>query len=188
MARAASGLLCAGSMMTALRTALVHLDLSDIGIDAEGIRAFDGLLKESKRLLFLDLSGNEMGDEAAVALAGVLLGCKALTRLPVDVDDNNIGDEEMLTLGIGLEHCKALSHLDLNGNEIGRLGVGDLAGVLGNSGKALACLLLGSNALGNDGARKLSGYLRECAALTLLDLDVNGIEVEGIGALAGGLD
>lgn len=70
-------------------------------------------------LAHLNLSENEMGEEGAGTLAGVLLQCRTLAHL--DLSRNAIGGGGVGKLAGVLAQCKALAHLDLRNNAIGAL-------------------------------------------------------------------
>eukprot|EP00961_Rhodomonas_salina_P261600 3535689-Rhodomonas_salina.1 len=105
--------------------ALVHLDLKQNRIGAEGARRLAGVLGECKALAYLDLSYNDIGAEGAGSLAGMLGGCKALAHLVLSW--NGIRAEGAGMLAGALGKCKALAHLDLSRNGIGTEGAGCLA-------------------------------------------------------------
>ena len=81
-----------------------------------------------------------------------------------------------------LGQCSSLAELNLGGNDLGREGVGMLAGVLGQC-SALTKLDLCDNRMGAEGAGRLAGVLGQCSSLAKLDLSFNGIDTGGIAML-----
>jgi uncharacterized protein (TIGR02996 family) len=129
-------------------------------------------------LTTLDLGGNKIGDEGAVALASSPHLAK-LTSL--DLNMNEIGDEGAVALASS-RHLANLTTLGLYGNRIGAEGAKALAGSshLAN----LATLDLRGNDIGDEGTEALAGSPHP-ANLTWLNLGRNGIGDEGAKALAG---
>jgi hypothetical protein len=78
------------------------------GQDAESLAE---VLGQSRELVHLDLSGNQIGDAGTERLAGVGQ-CAALTHL--DLYDNFIGAVGAERLAGVLGQCTALAHLDLS--------------------------------------------------------------------------
>ena len=67
-------------------------------------------------LAVLNLGGNEIGDEGARSLAGVLGQCSALATLKLAY--THIGAEGATSLAGELGKCSALTTLDISRNEI----------------------------------------------------------------------
>ena len=141
--------------------ALISLDLGGNGVGAEGALAVAALTN----LTSLDLGSNGVGAEGALALA-------ALTNLTsLDLGSNGIGAEGARALAA----LTNLTSLDLGGNGVGAEGARALAALTN-----LTSLDLGSNGVGAEGARALAALTN----LTSLDLGGNGIGAEGARALA----
>jgi uncharacterized protein (TIGR02996 family) len=127
-------------------------------------------------LRHLILSGNEVQDEGAAALARSCL--PRLTRL--DLSNNRVGDEGARALACSGQ-LGALSSLVLWGNDVGDEGAAALAGAPRRAG--LRHLDLGSNRLGDDGLERLASS-PHLAGLERLELSGNRIGAAGYAALA----
>jgi len=64
----------------------------------------------------LDLSGNQIGQDGAESLAGVLAQCSSLADL--NLESNRIGPQGAASLAGVLAQCASLAHLDLSYNDI----------------------------------------------------------------------
>ena len=132
----------------------------------------------------LDLSGNSIGSDGAVALADVLKCCTNLKTL--NLSGNYIGSDGAVALAEGLKCCTNLQTLNLMDNIIGLDGAEALAKVLKCCAN-LQTLNLRDNGIGSDGVVALAEGLECCANLQTLDLSYNSIGSDGAVALAGGL-
>jgi len=113
---------------------------------------------DSDSLSHLNLSGNEIGDQGAQALAGVLENKTNLTDL--HLSDNEIGSNSISYLIKGLLFLRELRELNLSHNSIGNIGAYDLAQVLDNKPN-LQGLYLEHNQIGPIGLKALARALAE---------------------------
>ena len=74
------------------------------------------MLGQCSSLVMLNLANNDIGDEGAGRLAGVLGQCCSLAKL--DLSENDIGDEGAESLAEVLGKCSSLSELDFTFNVI----------------------------------------------------------------------
>ncbi|CAI9261566.1 unnamed protein product [Lactuca saligna] len=90
-----------------------EINFADNGITAEGIKAFDGILRSNISLKVLNLSGNNIGDEGAKVLCDILVDNSGIQKL--QLNSTNIGDEGFSGLVEALLENKSLSSLYLKG-------------------------------------------------------------------------
>ena len=141
-------------------------------------------LKCCTYLQTLDLSGNNIGSNGAVALAKGLKHCTNLKKLYLHC--NSIGSDGALPLAEGLKCCTNLHALNLSYNSIGSDGAVALAEGL-KCCTNLQTLCLSYNTIGSDGVVALAKGLKCCTNLQTLDLLSNCIGSDGAVALAKGL-
>ncbi|CAK0835981.1 unnamed protein product [Prorocentrum cordatum] len=170
----------------------------DLGWGDEEVRQMAAVLASVAlpRLQSLDLSGNNVGDEGAAALAAALRAPGALPSLQkLDLRSNNVGDEGAAALAAALRAPGALprlQELDLSHNRVGDEGAAALAAALRAPGALprLQVLDLRSNRVGDEGAAALAAGLRALGALPSLQelhLGGNSVGAEGAAALAAAL-
>ena len=128
----------------------------------------------------LDLSGDEIGDAGATALADALRVNKSLETL--DLDDNHIGDAGATALADALLVNETLETLFLTRNEIRDAGATALADTL-LVNETLKNLFLDDNYIGEAGATALAGALHVNKSLKTLYLSGNYIGDAGATAL-----
>ena len=184
------GLICKGhdknSLCTALKCCnyLQTLDLSGNYIGSDGAVALAEGLKCCANLQTLDLRYSIICLDGAVALAEGLKCCANLQTL--NLSYSRIFSDGAVALAEGLKCCTYLQTLDLSTNYIGSDGSVALA-------EGLKCctnlqrLDLSSNSIGSDGAVALAEGLKCCTNLQRLDLSSNSIGLDGAVALAEGL-
>eukprot|EP00697_Spironema_sp_BW2_P001119 gnl/Spiro4/11520_TR6082_c0_g1_i1.p1 gnl/Spiro4/11520_TR6082_c0_g1~~gnl/Spiro4/11520_TR6082_c0_g1_i1.p1 ORF type:complete len:543 (-),score=110.41 gnl/Spiro4/11520_TR6082_c0_g1_i1:146-1774(-) len=195
---------------------LTDLDLSDCGLDAEGMSAVATLLcSELAVLERLNLSGNRIGVEGAQALAQYIIGAPSLRLRTLLLDQNGIRDEGAASLahalaaqssvtalsladngvetsgamacGHLLMHSTSLVSLSLAGNAIGDAGIAALAHAL-TCNSSLRCMHLAETAAGNGALQSLADALRTNTSLSFMSLSENEyISDPGIEALFVGM-
>jgi len=129
----------------------------------------------------LELSGNEIGDEGAKAIAEALKVNAVLTELRLGA--NNIGDDGAKVIAEALKVNAVLTKLSLWENSIGPEGAIAIAEAL-KVNAVLTELRLGANNIGDDGAKVIAEALKVNAVLTKLSLWENSIGPEGAFAIA----
>ena len=141
-------------------------------------------LKCCTYLQTLDLSGNIIGSDGAVALAGGLKCCTNLQTL--NIWFSSIGSDGAVALAGGLKCCTNLQTLNIWFSSIGSDGAVALAGVL-KCCTNLQTLNIWPNSINSECAVALAEGLKCCTNLQTLDLSFNSIGSEGAVALAEGL-
>ena len=187
-------LICKGhdknSLCTALKccTYLQTLDLSGNNIGSDGAVALAEGLKCCANLQTLDLSYNSIGSDGAVALAEGLKCCAGSDGAVALAEGLKCctGSDGAVALAEGLKCCANLQTLDLSYNSIGSDGAVALAEGL-KCCTNLKTLNLRNNGIGTDGVVALAEGLKCCTNLQTLDLMSNSIGSDGEVALAGGL-
>ena len=147
------------------------------------INNLNGLLHLLDRRMFpaltsLDLTGNNIGDTGAQAIAESL-NMARLTSL--SLGSNNIGVAGAQAIA-GSPNMESLTSLNLGGNRIGDTGVQAIAGSPRMA--RLTSLSLGGNKIGAAGALAIAGSLN-MESLTFLNLMFNNIGDTGALAIAG---
>jgi Ran GTPase-activating protein (RanGAP) involved in mRNA processing and transport len=128
----------------------------------------------------LELTGSNMVDLDAVALASIVSGNFAITS--VDLSYNLIGPEGAFWLAKAFAENYAIQAVGLNYNHIGDLGAVSLAKAL-TEHAALTTLGLGSNNIGDSGASVLAKMLIRNLAIVSVDLSNNNISDRGAAAI-----
>ena len=183
-------LICKGhdkdSLCTALKccTYLQTLDLSGNSIGSDGAVALAEGLKCCTNLQTLNLWSNSIGSNGTVALAEELKCCTNIQTL--DLGSNSIGSDGAVALAEGLKCCTNLQTLDLSFNSISSDGAVALAEGL-KCCTNLQTLDLSYNSISSDGAVALAEGLKCCTNLQTLDLSSNSIGSDGAVALSEGL-
>ena len=137
----------------------------------------------------VDLRLARIGDAGATQLAGMLRENETVTRMYLG--DNQIGDEGARALADGLRENETVTRMDLGSNPMSaaaKQAVRDLVA----QNKVLAAIAresvdLCGVGIGDAGATKLAGMLRENETVTTMNLRFNQIGDEGARALADGL-
>jgi Leucine-rich repeat (LRR) protein len=132
-----------GALPGALFDALTRLERLDLSLNR--LRGLPISIANLTALISLDLWGNEIGNEGARALKGLV----NLTSL--DLGRNEIGDEGAQAL----KGLTKLTNLGLADNKIGNEGTRALKGLIN-----LTSLDLGRNEIGDEGARTLKGLIK----------------------------
>jgi hypothetical protein len=124
---------------------LTHLNVTDNGIAARGVRCLRNALSRNYVLQHIDLSCNQIDDDGAAHVAKLLHRKRDLRH--IDVGFNRIGSEGATAILL----C---------------------AGVRGQVG--LQCLNLQNNMIGNSGCATLCGVLPGLSGLRALSIEHNG--------------
>lgn len=104
---------------------ITDLYLGYENIAADDVKTLVSALETNKTLITLNLRGNDIRDEGALALSSALRINKTLTTLGLRY--TNIEDNGALALASVLEINKTLTTLDLSDNDIGTIGTQALA-------------------------------------------------------------
>ena len=128
---------------------LTQVDLRYNDIDDEGSKIITKLFK-SHKIVSLNLSCNNIGDEGVISIANALSHNPNLTFF--DLSTNNFGNEGIIKIGNALSQCPNLTNLNLSYNKFGDEGATNIANAL---------------------------YISQYSKLTHLDLSNNNIGVEG---------
>ncbi|NDE14282.1 hypothetical protein EBZ80_05055 [bacterium] len=162
-------------------TNLKHIDLSGNRIGAERAVGLAGCLP--RRLRSLVLRDNRLGDRGVTVIAGQLSG---LSRLEVlDLGENRIRNGGA-SLAAGLAGCPALRSLGLGMNDLDDNGITAVAGAFQSLTK-LETLNLSGNRFGVAGTAAVADAFRYLPVLRTLDLSVNSLGSEGAAAVADAL-
>ncbi|KAI8596099.1 hypothetical protein EDD21DRAFT_448106, partial [Dissophora ornata] len=160
---------------------LTILNLHGNSIGKEGALALSEILKTNTTLTTLDLEDNSIGDEGALALSKALKTNTTLTTL--DLEDNSIGDEGALALSNALKTNTTLITLYLWNNSI-RKGVTLELLETQKTNTTLTTLNWQNYSIGKEGALALSNALKTNTTLITLNLGGNSIGKEGTLALS----
>jgi Ran GTPase-activating protein (RanGAP) involved in mRNA processing and transport len=150
--------------------ALLHFDISNNDIRAEGGKALVEALKGNQVINTLSIAGNNLsfnssGDQdmsALVALSDVIPGMRAMTCL--DVSDNVLCAEGTQLLAEALKGNQIMTELNISSNYMtsgGLSGVVALADAIPEMG-TMTSLNLASNELGIEGAKIIATCLPKC--------------------------
>jgi len=151
----------------------IRIDLSGQGLGDEDAIALAGALQSNNtNLLELDLSNNAIGDEGANALGNALKANGTLLKLILDC--NSIGPEGARGLSQGLKVNASLRFLHLGRNSIGPKGANGLAEML-QMNASLQELHVNCSLIGMEGAQSLAEALQMNASVHELDLKNNSI-------------
>ena len=172
---------------TALRTLRlpglsgIHHTWEQPGIGASGMRAIAAALPAG--LEVLEITGHEIGDEGAAALASALQA-KAGGRLRVlDLSLNSITNQGATAIAAAIGALPALERLNLEHNWVGTDGSTALAHAL-KAGASLRWLNLAGNNVGERGGVALAEALRTNTNLRVLNLYSNSLGTAGAVAFA----
>ena len=89
----------------------------------------DALLEQRAHIPILDLSFNDIGDDAAVSVAEVASACAVEALL---IDSNSLSGVGARTLATALASCPTLQTLDISHNSIRDVGGVAIAGLVGS--------------------------------------------------------
>ena len=164
---------------------LEHLDLSrNDSITAVGLKALSSLF-QSKIFCLRSLDMSEVGinNEGMITLASGLAAIQSLESL--NLSNNAISDEGLHALAVGLSNNKNLESLNLsrNGGSFSVMGLRCLSDVIPTA-LNLKALDVSGNAINDEGLQALAIGLRKHPTLAKLSLSSNAIGSEGLRALA----
>ena len=203
------GLKALSSLFRSKTFCLRSLDMSEVGIDNEGMITLASGLAAIQSLESLNLSNNAISDEGLQALAVGLSNNKNLESLnlsrnggsfsaiglrhlsdviptvsnlkALDLSGNAINDECLQALAVGLrKHC-TLERLDLSSNAIGSEGLRALAAAEISS---LRWLSLARNAINDEAWKALAEVVESLSNMETLNLSRNRITISGLEALS----
>ncbi|XP_023137199.2 leucine-rich repeat-containing protein 34 [Amphiprion ocellaris] len=193
-------------------SALRSLDLMFNDIEADGAKALASSLQTKSSLLSLRLSGNKLGNRAAMDLVSMLQVNNTLQEL--QLDDCDLATQSVIALSIVLKSNKVLRCLDIsrpllfslqedwvihfsemlavNGSllelHLGKMEMTDSGMERLTEGlklnQSLRYLDLRCNRVTRDGVRRLAEVLKKNSALEVINLSANRIEDEGAAYLS----
>jgi len=163
------------------RRTSVLMDWFVEGFRKEHITDIVWILKSTKLVTQLDLTGNKIGDEGAKALAEVLKTKVVLNE--INLGKNNIGNEGAKGIGEALAVNTTLACLDLRDNRVGNEGIKAISRAL-KVNKTLIQLDMRSNKVGCEGITAISEVLKTNNKLEKLNLSGNKVGVEGAKAIS----
>ncbi|XP_012511602.1 PREDICTED: leucine-rich repeat-containing protein 74A [Propithecus coquereli] len=165
---------------------LQEMNISNNNLDLKGARIISEFLqRDSSSIWNLELSGNNLKEEAAELLSQALSTNYRIKEL--DLSHNQFSDAggehlgQMLSINVGLQS------LDLSWNHFHVRGAVALCNGL-RSNVTLKKLDLSMNGFGNEGALALGEVLRLNSSLTYLDVSCNDISNEGASEISRGLE
>ncbi|CAF0778231.1 unnamed protein product [Rotaria sp. Silwood1] len=163
---------------------LITLDLSRIQIGDQEAKALAYALQQNKTLNTLDLEHNLIGPQGAQSLANALKENTTLTT--ISLENNRISDQGAQYFANTLLQNKTLSTLNLRSNQIRPQGIQHLANALQQNRK-LTTINLRSNMISNLGTSYLANSLQQNQTLKTLNLASNRITAKGAQNLANAL-
>ena len=145
------------------RNSLVRVELAAIGITSRGLGKLAKALAGGKTgsvLEYLELSGNQIGDDGVKRLCMYLLRdankARALSLLALHA--NGISDDGAIQLSKALPYTR-ISYVGLNMNKIGDRGARAFSMAISNAESSVSILKLNNNQIGDPGATDLSEAL-----------------------------
>ena len=179
------GLKALSSLFRSKKFCLQALDVSDVGIDNEGMVTLASGLASIQSLESLNLTGNSIGDDGLEALAVGLSKNKNLESLNLSINGGSFSAIGLRCLSDVIPTALTLKGLDVSGNAINDEGLQALA-----VGLRKLCTLerldLSSNAIGCEGLRAL--VATDISSLRSLDLSSNAINDEALGVFVEGIE
>ena len=143
-------------------------------------------LRVNSTIKLLDLDGNNIGPEGAVALNQGLIENNTLESLWLG--NNDLGDVGAAAIAEASARVGSkLRLLDLEFNEVGPDGARSIAKALRGNGSLNTLWLGGNPDLGDEGAEALAEAVGDFSALTELSLQHGGLTAEGARALGNAL-
>ncbi|XP_058192906.1 uncharacterized protein LOC131310110 [Rhododendron vialii] len=160
---------------------LQHLDIGNNAITSKGAFHVAEYVRESKSLVFLNLSMNDIGDEGAEKIAEALKQNQSLANL--DLGGNNIHAKGASAIAQVLKENSIITKLEISYNPIGPHGAKTLFEVLKSHGN-IKTLSLGWCQIGAMGVEFIADALKYNSTISTLDLRANGLGDEGAICLA----
>ena len=159
------------STMIANNLLLEILDIGDNKLKSEGISDISKALIKLSHLRVLGLYGNDITDDAADDIAGVISKLPVLAKLYLNKNKFGVG---MKSICESLCHNKALKLLQLDDVGITEEVADDIAAVI-DCNPLLECIYLGNNNLCNTGANVILSLLKNKRQFKALGLNSNCI-------------
>eukprot|EP00980_Cylindrotheca_fusiformis_P000617 scaffold154_cov129-Cylindrotheca_fusiformis.AAC.34 len=166
-------------------TCLESLNLSNNKINSKGGNVIAKAIENAaaSNIRILDISSNKIGDAGIHSFAKILTMDKQIEGFLAAC--TNLGPEGALHLANVLEFNYKLRHLNLQGNQIGSVGVEFLfEGLAKNQSTALEKFDISYNSIGSEGAACVAQALTKNSKLTQLSLCGNGIGSRGCQDIA----
>ena len=155
---------------------ILNLTYNELGEQA-GI-AIGETLKTNTTLTSLRLYRNQLGEQAGIAIGEALKTNTTLTKL--GLDSNHLGEQAGIAIGEALKTNTTLTVLDLHSNQLGEQ-AGIAIGEALKTNTTLARLGLNSNHLGEQAGIAIGEALKTNTTLTVLNLSSNQLgEQSGI--------
>lgn len=160
-------------------THLISLQLSNCGLDADGITAISKFLnkKSSSSLTNLDISSSAMTLKAAKSLASAMKKHKELSF--VNLSKCSLGESQDV-LSVLLDGCGGLDNLVLDDNSINSEEAIALVSAFITDNNTLTVLSMYKNNLGNENAKVLGKALKNNTMLSHLCLGLNQLDLPSI--------
>ena len=161
---------------------LEKVNVSCCKIDGKGVHHLVQALRENTTVTKLNLSGNPIGTNGALALAKVVHN-KSLQNF--DMSNCNIDSEGLYACHLAQSFCEntTLKELDLSHNPIGTLTKGAMALAKVMHSTSLQVVKVCSCSIDSEGAYHITQALHENTTLRRLDLSHNPIGTNGAMAL-----
>jgi Ran GTPase-activating protein (RanGAP) involved in mRNA processing and transport len=164
-----------------LRLNITTLNLNECDIKRpKAIQLLAEVLKNGGRLVKLNLSKNDLGDNGLQAIA-TNIHCPALEHLDLSYNDFGVPGVEYLAGVLG--QCKGLRHIDLYANQCGDDGVNILVDAIEKCPN-IDSIVLGANNIGPAGIERLARVFKYWQNLFNIDLCCNQIGNTGVESLA----
>ena len=164
---------------------LQTLNLWENEIGDAGTQVLMKALAKNRTLQYLDLSANQIGFEAAQAIAQTIENNPQLPLQQLNLSRNKIGNAGTQVLMGALAKHRTLQYLNLSDNQIGFEAAQAIAQTIEkNPQLPLQTLDLCKNEIGDAGTQVLMGALAKHRTLQYLNLSDNQIGIKGAQAIA----
>ncbi len=131
----------------------------------------------------IGLRNTKIGDQGAVALALAIRHCVAPIKR-IRLSHNKIGDQGAVALALAIRHCVApIQSIDLTGNGIGDQGAVALASMITHTNAPITWIGLENNKINNRGATAIENALRYNDTISSLLLGGNNVAESIIKAI-----
>eukprot|EP00210_Caulerpa_lentillifera_P006909 g6606.t1 len=137
---------------------LRKLNLSDTGLEDEGIIILANTLAKNNNIEVLELALNEITVQGAIALAKLLPKLKQVRKL--DLHENELEDKGAILIAKSLESLEFLEELNFSGNQIHKSGAIAIGNSIKNI-KTIKKLELDENMISEDGISSLKQLLAD---------------------------